>query len=110
MGFLERLFGRQEVEDIPTEHVMHITPHDSITLRSSPLRKGMWVRYEGRTGILTRAFNDATGEVHIVNDQGETILIEPHVTLLALAQASYEDIPEPRRPSEDVARKGGYLK
>lgn len=86
------------------------------------LRKGMWVVSAGKVGILNamgpRAANPAKGEtelavgqgeLHLVDANGDTATILPSVSLSALAQAAYDDIPPPRRPSQSVARALGYL-
>lgn len=74
---------------------------------SERLRKGMWVRYTDRVGIVASlAFPDA--EVHLVDADGvtETVIV---VTQSAIAQAAFDDIPAARRPSADMAQSLGYL-
>jgi len=86
------------------------------------LRKGMWIVSAGKVGILNalgpRAANIAKGElalaagqgeVHLVDDKGDTATILPAVPLSSLAQAAFDDIPAPRRPTEEVGRALGYL-
>ena len=72
------------------------------------LRKGMWVLYQGKVGILAARFHDE-GEVHLVDKEGMTIAVLPLVPLSSCAQASYDDIPEARRPQPGLARALGYL-
>ena len=67
---------------------------------SERLRKGMWVRYADRVGIVASlAFPDAEGTT-------ETVIV---VTQSSIAQAAFDDIPAARRPVADVAQKLGYL-
>lgn len=105
MNIWKRLFGRQEVGE---EHVMQPRRHVGAVLKGSGFRKGMWVVYDNYVGILARAFTDGTVELHLVNAQGVTYLIEPLVPLAALRQAKYEEIPEARRPPPEKLTKGGY--
>ena len=70
------------------------------------LRKGMWVIFERRIGILV-AFDQAAGEVHLVNAAGETVEVVP-ARLGELEQAGYADIPKPRRPPKAFAAHLGY--
>lgn len=73
-------------------------------------RKGMWVLHGGRVGILTEVDQRTErGEVHYVNELGETIETAADVALSGIAMAAYDNIPEPRRPAPDVARHYGYL-
>lgn len=86
--------------------------HDSAVLRSSPLRKGMWVLLGDRgVGILVRAYDDATAEVHLVGADGSTYLVEDRVPLGELRQACIEDIPLRRRPAYNPMERAatGYF-
>ena len=107
MNPFKKLFGRKPPAE---EHVMKIGENDAVILRQSRLRKGMWVVHDGNVGILVRGFNDATGEVHLVRQSGHTYLVQPYVPLLALRQAKLEEIPESRRPSEELGRALGYVR
>jgi len=71
------------------------------------VRKGMWVSYQGSTGILTEWYKDGRCDVHLVAHDGTTreIIVVP---LDQLVQATYEQIPESRRPSPERAAKFGY--
>lgn len=92
------------------------------------LRKGMWVREQGRVGILARigpapgitvrpdprekgtasmALDETQGEVHFTNHLGETMLVA-RVALADLVQANYRDIPVDRRPDIAFAASLGY--
>lgn len=74
------------------------------------LRPFMWVRYQGRIGILVSIDPKfMLGEVHIVKPDGTTLVRLQDVYLPHLQQASYSDIPESRRPSEVSARLLGYV-
>lgn len=69
----------------------------------------MWVRYQGRIGILTSIDTHfMLGEVHIVKEDGTTLTRLEDVYLPYLVQAKYRDIPLSRRPDEVEARLLGY--
>ena len=69
----------------------------------------MWVRYQGRVGILVSMDTKfMLGEVHIVREDGSTLVKLRDVYLPYLRQATYNDIPLPRRPPEVEARLLGY--
>lgn len=78
------------------------------------LRKGMWVRTADGIGILNNISVSpehlwSVGEIHYTNSDGETILIQPNVALSGVAQAAFDDIPEPRRPTPERGAGLGYL-
>ena len=84
------------------------------------IRKGMWATNQGRVGIIAgigpqqaipkRQIAIPAGYVHfdVVGQDGVTTSTEL-VDIRAVAQASYMDIPETRRPSEQFATNLGYL-
>lgn len=77
-------------------------------MASKELRKGMWVVLDDdRVGILVSFLDFGTSEVHLVNGEGETILVVQKPTS-ELRQAAFTDIPESRRPALNVARQLGY--
>ena len=73
------------------------------------LRKGMWVKSTGgQVGILVMPLDAVTWEFHVADQvTGLTTTIR---TILSheVAQATFMDIPEGRRPALDVARRLGY--
>lgn len=71
-------------------------------------RVGAWAIYEGRVGVLAEV-RELTAEFHVVDARGHTTMTIPGVPLRALTQATFEQIPAPRRPLEPIARKLGYL-
>lgn len=72
------------------------------------LRKGMWVLYSGKVGILV-GFRGSQGEVDFVDKEGVTVA-QGVVPLAGCAQASLADIPAKRRPNLALARALGYLR
>lgn len=73
------------------------------------VRRGMWIRVDGKENIAIAAkVGDETVEVHYVDDEGNTFLVEPNVPMAACTQASLSDIPLSRRPSDEIAQKFGY--
>ena len=71
-----------------------------------PLRKGQWVKVGDQVAILV-SFDQLTGECHVVNAKGETVLVTGW-PLSELTPALYADIPESRRPDRDLAKALGY--
>lgn len=86
----------------------------------------MWVvDWRDRVGIINRfiqheeipAEADAVeklpaltcAEIHLVNEDGSTYCVLPTIPISMIRQAKYDEIPLPRRPTEDVARRFGYL-
>lgn len=71
-------------------------------------KRGMWVRYDERTGILTDLEPGDVATVMIVDQADGTNVVEIHVPATKLRQAWFEEIPETRRPTEESAIKFGY--
>lgn len=69
-------------------------------------RRGQWVVVKNslpddrkrRVGIYVQAKSMATGEVHLVDEKGDTMLSLPEHPHANIEPASLEDIPAPRRP------------
>lgn len=81
------------------------------------IRLGMWVLHKGRVGIVSDVgvapFGDpprptAVANVHFTDALGVTVE-RTVVRMDEVAQASYGDIPEVRRPPESLARALHYL-
>lgn len=70
-------------------------------------RRGMWVRYQDVTGILTGIGASNIAEVMLVDAIGEN-LKQIFVPLSDITRATYEQIPLPRRPTVEAARALGY--
>lgn len=96
-----------------------MTAH-TLTLKRSPsnpalqptnaraVRVGMWVvADDGQVGIVNGITPDGMAEFHRVGVDGLTQLVVM-LPAAALKQASYEQIPEGRRPPAGVARRYGY--
>lgn len=73
-------------------------------------KRGMWVRYKERTGILTNIEPGDVATVMIVNQVDGTNVVEIHVMSNELRQAYFEEIPIGRRPDEAYAIKFGYCR
>lgn len=75
-----------------------------------PIRKGMWVVHNNTVGILVN-FNiqAGVGEVHYVDKAGDTFAVNPEARLEFIQQASAEDIPVSRRPSDEKLMQLGYM-
>lgn len=82
------------------------------------LRKGMWVSYKGKVGILIPEGRQLT--IHLVDAKGATTELVARTMDEAVGkprnlepgdftQAAFNDIPAPRRPSPEAARGLGYL-
>ncbi len=72
-----------------------------------PPKRGMWVVYADRTGILTDLEPGDVYTVMLVDDRGLNAL-EVHAPGSQLRQAWFEEIPQARRPKYDDAVKLGY--
>lgn len=70
-------------------------------------KRGMWVVYSQRTGILTDLEPGDVATVMLVDDLGMNAL-EVHVPAAQLRQAWFEEIPAPRRPKYEDAVRFGY--
>jgi hypothetical protein len=64
-------------------------------------RRGQWVVHEGRVGIHVKA-DGVLAEVHLVNEEGATVLITT-VEAMSLREAAFDEIPLKRRPSVQLA-------
>jgi hypothetical protein len=71
------------------------------------VRKGMWVVVDDKVGIVASIDGSAL-EIHFVDEVGNTFL-HSLVPTGTVRQATYEEIPEERRPDETVAKYYGYL-
>lgn len=83
-----------------TEHV--IVPQSTvihIPKKFGQMRRGMWVDYQGRVGILYRFDGDKV-EVHLVDQDGLTEEIVK-VPMEAVRQANKHQVPECRRGNID---------
>ncbi len=76
--------------------------------REDNWRTGMWVVVGDKPAILYKIMGTVT-EVHFTDEDGVTILID-NVSLGALRQAKYVEIPAKRRTdfNREVARGMGY--
>ena len=73
----------------------------------SRIRKGMWVRHGTRVGIAAEV-GETEAQFHEVDANGETVRVDV-VFLSAITQAAFDDIPDARKPTEEMARSLGYL-
>lgn len=72
-------------------------------------KRGMWVAYDGRTGILKDLEPGDVATVMLVDDLGCNVL-EIHAPAAQLRQAWYEEIPAGRRPDYEHAAAFGYVR
>ena len=71
--------------------------------------KGLNIDFKDlQVGIINELGGD-TATVHVVNEDGDTILIIGKISLNYLRQASYSDIPVSRRPDRKFCKALGYL-
>ena len=81
-----------------------ITPHEQAP------KRGMWVRYSDRTGVLTNLEAGDIATVMLVDDvKGENV-VEVHVPAAQLRQAYFDEIPAARRPTYDAGARLGYVR
>lgn len=84
------------------------TDGDSEAVDHRP-KRGMWVRWQGRTGILTDIEPGDIATVMLVDDERGENALEVHQPATELRQAYYEEIPAARRPAYDAAARMGYV-
>lgn len=80
---------------------------------------GMWIVYDGRVGIMEFSAADRNEEramkaagictVSIVDENGVNELILRGIKVGELRQATFDEIPDARRPSIAVGKMLGYL-
>jgi len=73
-------------------------------------KRGMWVRYGNRTGILTNLEAGDIATVMLVDDQDGTNSLEVHTPGSQIRQAYFEELPVARRPSYADAARFGYVR
>lgn len=73
-------------------------------------KRGMWVRHQDATGILTNIESGDVATVMLVDKKEGTNVLEIHVPAAELRQAYFDEIPEKRRPDQDRAAKFGYTR
>ncbi len=105
--FFRRPVPRPNSRHVAREVRIPQMPPDPRIFSEHGLRQGMWVRFQGRTAILTHANAQGVGEIHILDDTGMTVLVD-HVPLTDLTQAALSEIPANRRPDAAVAAALGY--
>jgi len=81
-----------------------------VTPQEQAPKRGMWVRWQSRTGILTKLESGDIATVMLVDDQLGQNVLEVHKQASELRQAYYEEIPSARRPVYDVGSRMGYVK
>jgi hypothetical protein len=71
-------------------------------------RKGMFVKNaEGLVGIVFE-LSGATAEVHVINDDGETVMVRKSQNVSDWPQSALVDVPVSRRAEPDVMARLGY--
>lgn len=98
-------------QQIPLEHTLRSAlkrrPTSHVNA-AQPAKRGMWVRYQGRTGILTNLEAGDVATVMLVDDEYGLNGIEVHVPSAELRQAWLNEIPARRRPEPEIAARMGY--
>lgn len=70
-------------------------------------RRGMWLVADDKAGI-GMDFYDNIATIHFIGEDGNTTLVKDY-PYTEVRQATYDEIPEVRRPSKDIAEQYGYL-
>jgi len=117
---LLKLFSKQKTMEVYPSGGQSVPSHVAIgsALKRRPTsrfgndqspKRGMWVVYKGKVGILKMIEVGDVATVTLVDalGLGES---EIHVPADQLRQAYLDEIPEPRRPSLKVAATFGYYK
>lgn len=72
-------------------------------------RKGMFVKSaDGLVGIVFELAGNVA-EVHVINDDGETIMVRKQQNVADWPQAGLADVPMSRRAEPDVMARLGYV-
>jgi cell shape-determining protein MreC len=72
-------------------------------------RKGMFVKNaEGLVGIVFE-LSGSTAEVHVINDDGETVMVRKSQNVSDWPQAALADVPVSRRAEPAVMARLGYV-
>jgi len=77
-------------------------------LLETPPKRGMWITYQGKPGVLTNLLPGDIAVVMLVDPTEGTNVAEFHVEASSVQQAWFEEIPLGRRPPVDQARALGY--
>jgi hypothetical protein len=101
--------GRQIPKELRHSSQLRRRPVPHFNGEQSP-KRGMWVVYQGRTGILTDLEAGDIATVMIVDSEEGTNVLEVHCPAAELRQAYHEEIPEKRRPHPDHSVKFGYTR
>lgn len=75
---------------------------------TKPPKRGMWVWHHGKPGILLDVSNNDLARVMLVSEPLGENLLEVNALTTELRQAYFEEIPEARRPTKEVAESFGY--
>lgn len=105
MKWFNKVFRRNVVTaQVATE------PFDKSVAALHGLRRGMWVVVKNASqpvGVITGLSADGTARVMLTDAKGLN-RVEVDVPVVSLRQASWTDIPAPRRPAKDIAEAYGY--
>ena len=74
------------------------------------LRRGMWVTLRNavrQVGVLTGIDSDGIARIAMTNPDG-TFSVEVDVPAVSVRQATWQEIPEKRRPTRSAAHASGY--
>lgn len=103
-----KISGRR---DLPTDlrHASALKRRPTIhySAHQSP-KRGMWVRYQDRTGILTDLQEGDLAVIMLVDDQFGMNVLQITAAAQDVRQAHIHEIPEPRRPDKETAQRMGY--
>lgn len=105
MDWLKRLMGKKIVLGEGSNETF-----DKTVGALHGVRRGMWVVIKNSSqpvGIVTALSSDGTARVMLTDGKGEN-RVEVDVPVVSVRQASWTDIPAPRRPAKDLAAAYGY--
>ena len=84
-----------------------LTDQDKSLLDSLSLRRGMWVTTPSGIGICTGVYKGFI-EVQLTDPAGANLGPKQNFETGKVGQAKHMQIPQPRRPSAEVAKAMGY--
>lgn len=107
MQWFKQLLGRGQKPDYP----LAVSTFDKTQAAIHSVRRGMWVVVRGpsaKRGILTALSSEGMARVMFVHPVTGENEIELDVPVSTVRQATYEEIPQDRRPRRAVGESLGY--
>ena len=106
---MEKFLRTSVSPDARKHQIIASAPAFNKIAAAGKLRQGMWVVVDNKVGILTALGADGKAEVMLVRADGSDLIVAL-ADAAAVSQASFDDIPEKRRPPLAAALAFGYAR